>query len=224
MTEEKEHTMNKDLTELVFIVDRSGSMGGLESDTIGGINATLAKNRALEGDANVSIVLFDTTVDVIVDRKPIAEVADLTAKDYQVRGCTALLDAVGDSIKHIKRVQGYMPDEYKAGRVIFVITTDGLENASSRYSYADVKKAIEARTEEGWEFIFLAANIDAVVTAEAYGIDSSRAVNYHADEAGTHEVYASVSHAMCNVRETGKVNSDPSWRSRIDEDYNRRRK
>ena len=96
--------MNKDLTELVFIVDRSGSMGGLESDTIGGINATLAKNRALEGDANVSIVLFDTTVDVIVDRKPIAEVADLTAKDYQVRGCTALLDAVGDSIKHIKRV------------------------------------------------------------------------------------------------------------------------
>ena len=215
--------MNKDLTELVFIVDRSGSMGGLESDTIGGINATLAKNRALEGDANVSIVLFDTTVDVIVDRKPIAEVADLNAKDYQVRGCTALLDAVGDSIKHIKRVQGYMPEEYKAERVIFVITTDGLENASSRYSYADVKKAIEARTEEGWEFIFLGANIDAVGEAGRLGINADRAATYLADSEGSTVMYDAIAEATCSMRSAPQgMPISGNWKEKVERDTAKR--
>ena len=215
--------MNKDLTELVFIVDRSGSMGGLESDTIGGINATLAKNRALEGDANVSIVLFDTTVDVIVDRKPIAEVADLTEKDYQVRGCTALLDALGDSIKHIKRVQGYMPDEYKAGRVIFVITTDGLENASSRYSYADIKRTIEARTEEGWEFIFLGANIDAVGEAGRLGIHADRAATYMADSMGNAVMYDAVAEATCSMRSMpAGMAIGGAWKAKVEKDTAKR--
>ena len=212
--------MKKDLTELVFIVDRSGSMGGLESDTIGGINATLAKNRKVEGDANVSIVLFDTTADVIGDRKPIAEVADLTEKDYQVRGCTALLDALGDSIKHIKRVQGYMPEEYKAERVIFVITTDGLENASSRYSYADVKKAIEARTEEGWEFIFLGANIDAASEAESLGIGRSNAVKYRNTSSGVRSNYEAVvdfTGAAMEAAETAAPMSE-DWKKKVEKD------
>ena len=192
--------MKKGLTELVFIIDRSGSMGGLESDTIGGINATLAKNRGVEGEATVSIVLFDNTSDVLVDRVPIAQVKDLTRDDYQVRGCTALLDSVGDSIKHIARVQGYMPDDYKAEHVIFVITTDGLENASTRYSYADVKRAIEQRTEEGWEFVFLGANIDAVSEAERIGIGAHRAATYIADEAGSATMYDGVADACCEMR------------------------
>ena len=211
--------MKKDLTELVFIVDRSGSMGGLESDTIGGINATLAKNRKVEGDANVSIVLFDTTVDVIVDRKPIAEVADLTEKDYQVRGCTALLDAVGNSIKHIKRVQGYMPDEYKAEHVIFVITTDGLENASRSFSYAEVKRMIEAQTEEGWEFIFLGANIDAVGEAGRLGISANRAATYVADKKGSFVMYEDVAEATCTMRSMPKGKTlGGGWKARIERD------
>ena len=213
--------MKKDLTELIFIVDRSGSMGGLESDTIGGINATLAKNRKVEGEANVSIVLFDTTVDVIVDRKPIAEVANLTEKDYQVRGCTALLDAVGDSIKHIKRVQGYMPDGYKAEHVIFVITTDGLENASKKYSYDQVKRLIEQRKETGWEFFFLGANIDAVGEAARIGIEEDRAVTYVADCEGTQAMYESVGCASVAAR-SSKKRIGGSWKQAIAEDLARR--
>ena len=217
--------MNKGLTELVFVVDRSGSMGGLESDTIGGINATLAKNRTVEGEANVSIVLFDTTFDTIVDRKPINEVANLTTKDYQVRGCTALLDALGDTIKHIAQVQGYMPDEYKAERVIFVITTDGLENASSRYSYADVKRMIEARTEEGWEFIFLGANIDAVGEAGRLGIHADRAATYMADTTGNTIMYEAVAEATCCMRSAAP--SAPiggGWKAKIERDTAKRRR
>lgn len=192
--------MKKGLTELVFIVDRSGSMGGLESDTVGGINATLAKNREVDGEAIVSIVLFDNTAEVIVDRVPINQVKDLTREDYQVRGCTALLDAVGNSIRHIGRVQGYMPDDYKAEHVIFVVTTDGLENASQRHSYADVKRSIEQRTEEGWEFVFLGANIDAVGEAARIGISADRAATYIADEAGSDVMYDGVAKACCAMR------------------------
>ena len=192
--------MKKGLTELVFIVDRSGSMGGLETDTVGGINATLAKNRAAEGEAIVSIVLFDNEAEVLVDRVSIEKVKDLTMDDYQVRGCTALLDCVGDSIKHIKRVQGYMPDEYKAEHVIFVITTDGYENASKRHTYEDVKRAIEQCTEMGWEFIFLGANIDAVGEAARIGISADRAATYIADELGSDIMYEGVAEACCSMR------------------------
>ena len=205
--------MKKGLTELVFVVDRSGSMSGLETDTIGGINATLAKNRAVEGDANVSIVLFDNVSEVLVDRKPIDKVHDLTRKDYQVRGCTALLDAVGDAIKHTKRVQDYMPSEYKAEHVIFVITTDGYENASRRYSYEDVKKAIKKHSKKGWEFIFLGANIDAAAEADRIGIARNHAATYLADSEGSSKMYSSVAKACCGIRDYGEL--DACWKSTI---------
>ena len=215
--------MKKNLTELVFIVDRSGSMGGLESDTIGGINATLAKNRKLDGEAIVSIVLFDNTSEVLVDRVPIEQVKDLSREDYQVRGCTALLDAVGDSIRHIGRVQGYMPDEYKAEHVIFVITTDGLENASQRHSYNDVKRAIEQRTEEGWEFVFLGANIDAVGEAARIGIAADRAATYVADGAGIDVMYEGVAEACCAMRRASAGERiGAAWKSAIDRDSSAR--
>lgn len=216
--------MKKGLTELVFVVDRSGSMGGLESDTIGGINATLARNRQVDGEANVSIVLFDTTFDTIVDRKPLAEVANLTEKDYQVRGCTALLDALGTTIAHIEQVQGYMPDEYKAEKVIFVITTDGLENASSRYSYADIKRAIDARTEAGWEFIFLGANIDAVGEAGRLGISADRAATYVADSMGSTIMYDAVAEATCCMRTApAAAPMGGGWKRAIERDTAKRR-
>ncbi len=215
--------MKKGLTELVFIVDRSGSMGGLESDTIGGINATLAKNRQLDGEANVSIVLFDTQFDTIVDRKPLAEVANLTEKDYQVRGCTALLDALGTTIEHIKQVQGYMPDEYKAEKVIFVITTDGLENASQRFSHADVKRLIDARTEEGWEFIFLGANIDAVGEAGKIGIRADRAATYVADSYGSTVMYDAVAEATCCMRSApAAARISGMWKRTVERDSAKR--
>ena len=211
--------MKKDLTELVFIVDRSGSMGGLESDTVGGINATLARNRAVEGEAIVSIVLFDNEAEVLVDRAPIEDVKDLTTADYQVRGCTALLDCVGDSIRHIKRVQGYMPDEHKAEHVIFVITTDGLENASKHHTYQDVKRAIEQCTEEGWEFIFLGANIDAVGEAARIGIAPDRAATYIADEAGSSVMYEGVAEACCSMRRAGiGERIGAAWKGMIERD------
>ena len=184
--------MKKNLTELVFVVDRSGSMGGLESDTIGGINATLAKNRKLDGECMVSIVLFDNSADVLVDRVDIREVSDLTEADYQVRGCTALLDTLGDSIAHIDRVQRYMPSEYKAEKVIFVITTDGQENASKRHDYASVKKAVEQHVEQGWEFVFLGANMDAISEAGRIGIRPDRAATYLADSEGSKVMFATV--------------------------------
>ena len=215
--------MKKGLTELVFIVDRSGSMGGLESDTVGGINATLAKNRKVEGEANVSIVLFDNTSEVLVDRVPIEKVKDLTLDDYQVRGCTALLDAVGDSIRHIGRVQGYMPDEYKAEHVIFVITTDGLENASQRHTYDDVKRAIGQRTEEGWEFVFLGANIDAVGEAARIGIQEDRAATYIADEVGSSVMFKGMADACCEIRSASvgeRIGS--AWKSAIERDAAKR--
>ena len=217
--------MKKGLTELVFIVDRSGSMGGLETDTIGGINATLAKNREAEGEANVSIILFDNTSEVLVDRKPIAEVANLTEKDYQVRGCTALLDCLGDAMRQTARVQGYMPDEYKAERVIYVITTDGYENASRHFSYEDVKKAIEMHKEEGWEFLFLGANIDAVKEAGRIGITSDYAATYVPDSEGSAVMYEAMADATCAMRSApqakrGKLGS--FWKKSVEADHKAR--
>jgi len=211
--------MKKNLTELVFVVDRSGSMGGLESDTIGGINATLARNREAEGEAIVSIVLFDNESKVLVDRVPIEEVRDLTTDDYQVRGCTALLDCLGDSIRHIGRVQGYMPDDHKAEHVIFVITTDGYENASKRYTYADVKRTIEQRTEEGWEFVFLGANIDAVGEAARIGISADRAATYIADSVGSAVMFDCVGDVCLSMRcESPDELPGAEWKSAIEKD------
>ncbi len=201
--------MKKNLTELVFIVDRSGSMGGLESDTIGGLNATLKKNREVDGDCLVSIVLFDNTSDVIVDRKPIQEVAPLTSTQYQVRGCTALLDAVGDSVRYIQKVQQILPEDYRAENVIFTIITDGLENASNHRSYAEVKHMIKARQREGWEFIFLGANIDAAAEAGRMGIRADRATQYVSDDIGTHIAYEAMANAQVSRRTTGSVAA--SW-------------
>lgn len=201
--------MKKNLTELVFIVDRSGSMGGLESDTIGGLNATLKKNREVDGECLVSIVLFDNTSEVIVDRKPIQEVAPLTSAQYQVRGCTALLDAVGDSVRYIQKVQQILPEDYRAENVIFTIITDGLENASNHRSYAEVKHMIKARQREGWEFIFLGANIDAAAEAGRMGIRADRATQYVSDDIGTHIAYEAMANAQVSRRTTGSVAA--SW-------------
>ena len=181
--------MKKNLTELVFIVDRSGSMAGLESDTIGGLNATLQKNREVDGECMVSIVLFDNVSEVLVDRKPIGEVANLTTRQYQVRGCTALLDAVGDSVRYIDKVQRILPEDYRAENVIFAIITDGQENASNHRSYSEVKHMIEAKQEEGWEFLFLGANIDAAAEAGRMGIRPDRATQYVSDDTGTNLAY-----------------------------------
>lgn len=192
--------MKENLTELVFIVDRSGSMGGLETDTIGGFNATLDAHRSAEGEAVVSTVLFDNEMLVLHDRQPIAEVAPMTDRDYRVRGCTALLDAVGGAIKHIGRVQGYLPEEYRPARTIMVITTDGYENASRKYTYDQVKRMVEQKKEQGWEFLFLGADIDAVGEAARIGISQDRAVMNLADGEGQRVAYEAVAAATCVMR------------------------
>lgn len=201
--------MKKNLTELVFIVDRSGSMAGLESDTIGGLNATLQKNREVEGECVVSIVLFDNYSEVLVDRKPIGEVANLTTRQYQVRGCTALLDAVGDSVRYIDKVQKILPEDYRAENVIFAIITDGMENASTHRTYDEVKHMIEAKQEQGWEFLFLGANIDAATEAGRMGIRADRATQYVSDDLGTNLAYKAMACAQVSRRTSGEV--APSW-------------
>lgn len=212
----KNSATNPDLTELVFIIDRSGSMQGLENDTIGGINAVIDKNRAAGGDCIVSTVLFDSETKVLHDRVNINEVKPLTEKDYWVRGCTALLDAVGGSIRHIKRVQKYMPDGHKAGHVIFVITTDGFENASHIFTYAEVKKMITEQQECGWEFMFLGANIDAAAEAANLGIAEDRAATYVCDSQGTAVMYDSVANAACAMRSAPQAQRiNGSWREKI---------
>lgn len=216
--------MNDKLTELVFIVDRSGSMAGMESDTIGGVNAVLKKNRELEGDAIVSVVLFDHETQVLRDRVPIQEVSDLTADDYQVCGRTALLDALGGSIRFITRVQRYLPEEHKAGKVVFVITTDGYENASSHYTYKRVKELVEERTQAGWEFLFLGANIDAISEAARYGIAPDRAETYCNDSSGNAAMYDAVASATVTMRKAPAKakRMGVDWKSAILHDRARR--
>src|SRR5574344_1332331 len=178
--------MKKNLTELVFILDRSGSMAGLEGDTIGGFNAMIEKQRGEPGEAVISTVLFDNETEVIHDRIPLDRVPRLTEKEYYVRGCTALLDAVGGAIHHIGNVHKYAREEDRPEKTLFVITTDGMENASRRYTYEKVKAMIERQRKRfGWEFIFLGANIDAVEVAGRFGIKANRAVNYECDSEGT---------------------------------------
>ena len=210
------------MTELVFILDRSGSMAGLEKDTIGGFNAMLEKQRKEPGDAVVSTVLFDNQAEVIHDRVALADVPDLTDREYYVRGCTALLDAVGGAIHHIGNVHKYARREDVPEKTLFIITTDGMENASRRYTYDKVRRMIEREKEKyGWEFLFLGANIDAAVEAKRFGIDESMAANYHCDEEGTALNYEVISEAITSVRACAAPLS-ADWKQKIDADYRRR--
>ena len=215
--------MKKNLTELVFILDRSGSMSGLERDTIGGFNAMIEKQKKQDGECIVSTVLFDDECQVIHDRVSLENIKPMTEDDYYVQGCTALIDAIGGAIHHIGNVHKYARKEDVPENTIFIITTDGCENASRRYSSDRVKHMIERQKSKfGWEFLFIGANIDAVETAKRYGIDQDRAVNYHADAQGTDIVYATVSQAVCNVRM--KKCMAENWSEDIDNDYKNRGK
>lgn len=177
--------MNTELTELVFILDRSGSMGGLESDTIGGFNGMIAKQKAQEKKVNVTTILFDDEVDIIHDRFPVDIIAPLTEKEYFVRGCTALLDAVGTAIEKMENVQKHLPEDHRAGKIIFVITTDGLENSSEHFTQEQIKRKIEAKKECGWEFLFLGANIDAGADETVLALKSFEALTKVADGKAT---------------------------------------
>ena len=215
--------MEKNLTEIIFILDRSGSMAGLEGDTIGGFNAMIEKQKREQGEALVSTVLFDNNSEVIHDRVDIQRIKPMTHKEYYVRGCTALLDAVGKAIHHIANVHKYIREEDRPEKTVFVITTDGMENASHRYSYEKVKEMITRQKEKyGWEFLFLGANIDAVSTAGRFGIGEDHAVNYHCDKEGTALNYEVVSEAICSVRAHAPLGRD--WKKRIDEDFKKRSK
>ena len=209
------------MTELVFILDRSGSMGGLEADTIGGFNAMIEKQKKEEGEAYVSTLLFDTTVDVIHDRLPLDQVPAMTDKEYYVRGCTALLDAVGGAIHHIGNIHKYARKEDVPEKTLFVITTDGMENASRKYDYDTVRGMIEEQKKHGWEFLFLGANIDAAAEARRFGIDAAHAVDYHSDSDGTALNYEVLSETVRTFRSSGKLS--PNWKDRIDEDYKNRK-
>ena len=216
--------MKKNLTELVMILDRSGSMGGLESDTIGGYNSMLKKQREEDGEVLVSTVLFDDRSEVLYDRVPLERMPQMTEKEYYVRGCTALLDAVGGAIRHIGNVHKYAREEDRPEKTIFVITTDGLENASREYSYGRVKKMVEQQKEKyGWEFLFLGANIDAIETAGRFGISADRAANYNSDREGTALNYEVLAEIVCKMR-VAAAPIDAGWKKRIDEDYQRRGK
>ena len=215
--------MKKNLTELVFILDRSGSMAGLEGDTIGGFNAMIEKQRKEPGEAIVSTVLFDNESEVIHDRVDIQKIEQMTDKEYCVRGCTALLDAVGGATHHIGNVHKYAREEDRPEKILFVITTDGMENASRKYTYERLKAMIERQKEKyGWEFIFLGANIDAAKEAARFGIDADRAANYHADHQGTAVIYEAVSEAVCSVRACKPMSAD--WKRNVDKDYKNRKK
>ena len=213
--------MKKNLTELVFILDRSGSMQGLEGDTIGGFNAMIAKQKKEPGKAFVSTVLFDDQLEVLHDRVRLDRVRPITAKQYYVRGCTALLDAIGGAIHHIGNIHKYARPEDVPEHTLFIITTDGMENASRRYSAQQVKEMIQRQKEKyGWEFLFLGANIDAAKEAARFGIGADRAVNYKCDEAGTALNYEVISEAVCSVRAARPLGAD--WKRRIDEDVQKR--
>ena len=211
------------ITELVFILDRSGSMSGLEKDTIGGFNSMIEKQKKQEGECYVSTVLFDNESEVIHDRIKLSEIKPMTEEDYYVRGCTALIDAIGGAIHHIGNVHKYARPEDVPEHTMFIITTDGMENASHRYTSDRVKHMIERQKEKNsWEFLFIGANIDAVETAAQYGIDSDRAVDYCADEKGTKILYATVSESICQMRASAPLQSD--WSEEINKDYEKRGK
>lgn len=211
------------ITEIVFILDKSGSMSGLESDTIGGYNAMLKKQQEEEGEAIVTTVLFDNNYELLHDRVNIKGIRPITENEYYVGGSTALLDAIGKTIYKIGNVQKHTSEEYRADKVMFIITTDGMENASREYTYEKVRKMVENQKERyGWEFIFLGANIDAISTAERFGITAERAANYNADSEGTRLNYEAVCCVVSELRANREIND--SWKEKIDEDYERRGK
>ena len=193
--------MRKGLTEVVFILDRSGSMSGLEGDTIGGFNSMIEKQRKEEGEAYISTVLFDDQTEVLYDRVPVAKVEPMNDKQYYVRGCTALLDAIGGAIHHIANVHKYAREEDRPEKTLFIITTDGMENSSHIYDYKKVKKMVEKEKDKyGWEFLFLGANIDAIEVAGRFGIGADRAINYECDSMGTALNYQVLSETVSAVR------------------------
>lgn len=214
---EKFESAKNNLTEIVFILDRSGSMSGLESDTIGGFNSMIDKQKKEDGECYVTTVLFDSVVETLHDRVKLSEISKMTDKEYFVRGSTALLDAIGSTIHHISNIHKYAREEDVPANTIFVITTDGMENSSREYSFDKVKKMIEKKKGKGWEFIFLGANIDAVETAKSFGIVKENAVNYHCDAKGTAINFACVGKAVSSVRAKGKMGC--AWREEIDEDF-----
>ena len=216
--------MKKDLTELVFILDRSGSMGGLESDTIGGFNSMLTKQQAEPGECRITTVLFDNQYEILHDRIDIKAVNAITDRDYFVRGQTALLDAVGKTINKIGSVQKNTADEYRADKVLFVITTDGMENASREFNYDKIKSMIERqKSKYGWEFIFLGANIDAVEVADRFGVARNRAQNFHNDSEGIALNYAVVSETVASFRAAPcGASLDDDWSENIQVDYKKR--
>ena len=214
---------NNNITELVFILDRSGSMSGLESDTVGGFNTMLEKQKKQNAPCYVSTVLFNHTSEVLYDRVKLGEVQKMTEENFFVGGSTALMDAIGGAIHHTGNIHKYIRPEDVPANTMFVIMTDGMENASRRYSSEQVKQMIERQKKRyGWEFLFIGANIDAVETAGRYGIDADRAVNYHADKEGTRVVYQSVATAVCSVRANKELRAD--WSEEIDKDYQGRGK
>lgn len=214
--------MRNDLTELVFILDRSGSMAGLESDTIGGFNSVLQRNKELPGDAVVTTVLFNHDSKLLHDRQPIQSVSPITAADYYVGGSTALLDAMGQAMEKIDNAHKHMAEDYRPGKVQFVIVTDGYENASKRWGLPEIRRMVEARREQGWDFLFLGANMDAISTAEGLGIHRDRAVTAMADKAGVSLQYAAVANATQAFRSQACMSA--SWKKDVERDTNARGK
>ena len=216
--------MNDKMTELVFILDKSGSMSGLERDTIGGYNSMLNKQKAQEGSAHVTTVLFNHKAEILHDRLPLSVVEPITEKEYQVGGNTALLDAVGSTINRIDKIQQAEPEENRAGKVIFVITTDGFENSSREFIYPVLKKLIEKQQKEkDWEFIFLGANMDAVAEAGRIGIQADRSVTFMNDSEGIEKNYDVLSDTVAYMRSAPMgARLGGSWKSRIEEDYKKR--
>ena len=214
--------MKKNLTEMVFILDKSGSMAGLEADTIGGFNSMIERQKKEEGEALVSTVLFSSESKVIHDRVNLAKIEPMTDRQYCVGGCTALIDAIGEAIHHIGNVHKYAREEDRPEHTIFVITTDGMENASHRYTSDQVKTMVRQQKEKhGWEFLFLGANIDAVETAARFGIAEDRAVSFHNDAKGQALNYTEVSEAVRTVRTCAPLTRD--WKRNIEEDFKRRK-
>lgn len=215
--------MKNGLTELVFILDRSGSMQGLERDTIGGFNSMIERQKAQDGEVYVSTVLFDNLSEVIHDRVKLSEIKPMTEREYFTRGSTALLDAVGSAVRHIKTVHKYAREEDVPEKTIFVITTDGMENSSTQYTHAKVKAMIEQQQKEhGWEFLFLGANIDAAESAKSIGIDKNHAADYICDSAGTELNFRALSDAVCAARTAGAIPA--AWKNDIDNDVKKRRR
>lgn len=214
--------MKKDLTELVFILDKSGSMSGLESDTIGGFNSMLEKQKKESGNAIVTTVLFDNNYCLLHDRIDIKGIKPITGKEYFVEGSTALLDAVGMTINKISNAHKNTSEDECPEKTLFVIITDGMENSSVEYSYKKVKAMVEIqKSEYYWEFIFLGANIDAAETAGRFGVDVDRAINYHADSEGLKASYSAVTSAVSEMRL--KKNLSNKWRKNVDKDFNNRK-